>query len=286
MGIWSSGTSTVQRQSITGQQEEGARMDTDTLRLDTPAEGLQVRIKLSSADGRALPSVRRVCVAYSDPKPAAAIAAGLPADKAEAEKLDTIDPLPPATGRRWTGELSGVPRCSQMVYPDGGKVWCSPTCVAMILSYWRKDTSPCGLVIRKAVAGTYDAVYNGNGNWAFNTAYAASEGFDACVARFPSLASLEPWLAAGVPVALSVSWNNDEGRMLSGAPVSSSSGHLTLLVGFDAEGDPIMHEPASPADEYVRRTYRRAELEERWLTASGGACYLIYPQGHAVPQLA
>jgi hypothetical protein len=135
------------------------------------------------------------------------------------------------------------------------------------------------------VAGTYDAVYKGNGNWAFNTAYAASEGFDACVARFPSLASLEPWLAVGVPVALSVSWNNDEGRIFSGAPVSSSSGHLTLLVGFDGEGDPIMHEPASPADEYVHRTYRRAELEERWLSASGGACYLIYPQGHSVPQL-
>lgn len=270
LGVWVSGTGTVQRQSVAGQQEEAARLDTDTLRLETPAQAFQIRINLYSLDGKALPGVRRVCLAYSDPKPST---------------LEPTRQTIPDSGTRWSGELSGVPRCSQMVYPDGGKVWCSPTCVAMILSYWRKAPGPCEPGIRKAVAGTYDSVYAGNGNWAFNTAYAAAEGFDACVARFPSLASLEPWLAAGVPVALSVSWNNEAGRSLSGAPVSSSSGHLTLLVGFDEDGDPIMHEPASPDNEYVRRVYRRAELEERWLAASGGACYLIYPRGHSVPPL-
>ena len=270
MGVWASGNSAVQRHSIAGQKDSGASLDTDTLRLEAPAEAFQLRIRLFSTDGQALPVVRRICMAYSDPKPA------------------TVDPASqtlPEAGVRWAGELSGIPRCSQMVYPDGGKVWCSPTCVAMILSYWRKDSGPCEPAIRKAVAGTYDSVYEGNGNWAFNAAYAAAESFDACVARFSSLAQLEPWLAAGVPVALSVSWNNEAGRILSGAPLSSSSGHLTLLVGFDEAGDPIMHEPASPDDGSVRRTYRRAELQERWLAASGGACYLIHPRGHKVPAL-
>ena len=269
MGVWASGNSAVQRHSIAGQKDSGVSLDTDTLRLEVPADAFQLRIKLFSVDGKALPVVRRVCVAYSDPKPAAGAMAPIPESEIS-----------------WVGELPGVPRCSQMVYPDGGKVWCSPTCVAMIFSYWRKDLGPCEPGIRKAVAGTYDSVYEGNGNWAFNAAYAASEGFDACVARFSSLAQLEPWLAAGVPVALSVSWNNEAGRLLSGAPVSKSSGHLTLLVGFDEAGDPIMHEPASPDNGSVRRTYRRAELQERWLAASGGACYLIHPQGQKVPELA
>ncbi|MFH2116265.1 MAG: M15 family metallopeptidase [Spirochaetota bacterium] len=285
MGIWASGNSTVQRHSIAGQKDAGARLDTDTLRLEVPADALQIRIRLFSKDDRTLPSLRRVCVAYSDPKPVAA-----PAAKATAtmmpDKMGEPARADVAAGQAsWSGELAGVPRCSQMVYPDGGKLWCSPTCVAMILSYWRKASGACEAGIRKTVAGTHDCVYGGNGNWAFNTAYAVAEGFEACVARFSSLAQLEPWLAAGVPVALSISWNNDEGRVLSGAPLSSSSGHLTLLVGFNAAGNPIMHEPASPDNGSVRRIYRRAELRERWLTASGGACYLIHPRGHSVPPL-
>ena len=276
MGTWASGNGAVKRHSLAEQKVEGARLDTDTLVLDSPAEAFQLRIVLYSADGTALPALRRVGVAYSDPKPVSVTQA----------TQDDPAGTSPATGQpSWTGELPEVPRCSQMVYPDGGRVWCSPTCVAMILSYWRGDSGPCEPLIRRAVAGTYDSVYEGNGNWAFNTAYAAAEGFEACVARFSSLSRLEPWLAAGVPVALSVSWNNDEGRVLSGAPVAKSSGHLTLLVGFDVEGNLIMHEPASPNNESVRRIYRRAELEERWLSASGGTCYLIYPRGHRVPAL-
>lgn len=288
LGLWASGEGPIQRQSVTGQQEEGARVDTDTLRLDLPAEALQIRLILASMDPKALPIVRRICLAYSDPKPGSAARDSKPRGSVLPVEPNMTGPEVKGglAGRSsWSGELSGVPRCSQMVYPDGGKVWCSPTCVAMILGYWKKIPGPWESGIRQAVAGTYDHVYQGHGNWAFNTAYAASQGFDACVARLPSLDSLEPWLAAGVPVALSVSWNNDEGRVLSGAPIASSSGHLTLLVGFDEAGDPIMHEPASPSDEYVRRTYRREELEERWLAASGGACYLIHPLGQAVPIL-
>jgi len=263
MGLWASGDQAFRRQSLAGQSDAFCRVDTDTLNLNAPADALQARIRLFSADGRAIPRLSRLCIAYSEPKPSIAHATA---------------PVP-----GWRGELKGVPRCSQMIYPDGGKIWCSPTCVAMILSYWRGGTEPCEEAIRSAVRGVYDGVFDGHGNWSFNAAYAASQGFDACVARFPSLGALEPWLKAGVPVALSVSWNNDEGRALSGAPLSKSSGHLTLLVGFDDAGNPIMHEPAAPSNEEVRRVYARGELEARWLSASGGACYLIYPRGHAVP---
>ena len=35
-----------------------------------------------------------------------------------------------------------VPECSQMVYPDGGDVWCSPTSTSMVVAYWAGDTGP------------------------------------------------------------------------------------------------------------------------------------------------
>ena len=277
LGLWAPDDSTIQRHSIEAQDDEAACVATDTFLVTRPADAFQARFRLFSAiiDGKAsssghddqgaLPVVRAFSLAYSDRKPVAA---------------DIVPSLPlqaPLAGAR--GKVLGaVPRCSQMVYPNGGNVWCSPTSVSMVLGFWRNNEGPCEARVRAAVAGVYDHVYDGHGNWTFNVAYAGSfVGMEAYVARFTGLDRLEPWLAAGVPVVLSVSWNNDEGRLLSGAPVPKSSGHLTTLVGFDDDGNAVMNEPASPSNETVRRTYDRRELERCWLSASGGAAYLIFP---------
>lgn len=287
MGAWAPDGSAITRGSVAGQSAGGASVATDTLDLESPADALRVRVYLRSVlppDGSdraavaggaeaaggtpaARPRLRAVSLAYSDPKPT----------------VSALKPSAPlgSPPRGASGlVLDAVPRCSQMVYPNGGDVWCSPTSVSMVLGYWRNDSGPCETRVRAAVAGVYDAVYGGHGNWSFNAAYAGAQpGLEAYVARFSSLAALEPWIAAGVPVVLSVSWNNDEGRPLSGAPIAKCAGHLTTLVGFDERGDPVMNEPASPSNETVRRTYSRAELEVRWLTASGGAAYIIVPSG-------
>src|SRR5829696_5849580 len=71
--------------------------------------------------------------------------------------------------------------------------------------------------------GTYDNGYRGNGNWPFNTAYAASYGLKASVNRFSSLGQVELWIAKGVPVIASISWGRGE---LTGTPIPASSGHL------------------------------------------------------------
>ena len=55
----------------------------------------------------------------------------------------------------WSHELA-VPECSQMVYPDGGTVWCSPTSVSMVLAYWQQETGPCEPRVRATVAGVFD----------------------------------------------------------------------------------------------------------------------------------
>jgi hypothetical protein len=58
-----------------------------------------------------------------------------------------------------------------------------------------------------------------------------------------------------------------------------------VLVGFDANGNPIINDPAAASDVAVQRMYLRSEFEKLWLQNSGGTAYLIYPVGKAVPGL-
>ncbi len=266
MGVWASDEENVRRHSVEGQEDEFAAIATDTVNLKSPTDKVQLRARLFSEDGLSAPDIRALGLSY-------------------AGERSSVADFPSGDPSMWNMDVPEVPAYSQMVYPDGGKVWCSPTCLTMIEDYWRKPAGPCEDRIRRNVAGVYDNVYRGYGNWAFNTAFASSnaDGMDAFPVRFSSLSQLEPWIAAGVPVAMSVSWNNDDGRALTGAPIPKSSGHLTLLVGFDAAGNPVMHEPASPDAASVRRTYLRSELEARWISASGGMAYIVYPHGREVP---
>jgi hypothetical protein len=106
-----------------------------------------------------------------------------------------------------------------MVYPDGGEVWCSPTSTSMVLGYWNQNGEgalSCEDRVRAAVDGVYDWIYDGHGNWPFNTAYAATLGYEGYVARFTSLARAEEYVAAGVPVIMSIAWGTGD---LTGADI-------------------------------------------------------------------
>jgi hypothetical protein len=260
MGVWTSDDTRGARHSVAGQRDADAAVLTDTLQLRwTGADALQMRVKLVGGD-EARPALRNAAIAYST----------APAGRTGTSRGNSA---------LWGGALP-VPACSQMVYPNGGNVWCSPTSTSMVLGYWRQDDGPCEPRVRSAVAGVYDAAYRGHGNWSFNAAYAGSQGYEAYVARFESLADLEPWLAAGVPVVFSFSYRAGE---LANAPLTSVGGHLSVLVGFDGNGNAIVNDPAASANGLVQRTYRRAQLERLWLERGGGTVYLIYPPGHAVP---
>ena len=76
---------------------------------------------------------------------------------------------------------------------------------------------------------TYDSTYEGTGNWAFNTAYAAPRAGKAFVTRLRSLREAEAYIAAGIPLVASISYAAGE---LTGSAVSSSNGHLLVIVGF------------------------------------------------------
>jgi hypothetical protein len=263
LGVWAADTGTVERHSVNAQGDADGTVATDTLLLEKskpPASALQLRLRLFTTDHAVLPVVQRAALASST----------------SPQKPRQLTPGDPS---RWNTALA-VPACSQMVYADGGEVWCSPTSTSMVLGYWENDPGPCEPRVRAAVAGVYDWLYNGHGNWPFNTAYAATHNLSGHVARFTSMAQAEAWIAAGVPVIISYAWKNGE---LTGAPIRSSNGHLAVLIGFDAAGNPIVNDPAAPGDATVRRTYQRAQLESLWLEHSGGTVYLIYPPGWPVP---
>lgn len=262
MGVWASSDSYVSRFSIKGQDDNKGSVSTDTLILKKDAASFQIKIRLCEIQTGGMPLLKRASLSWSSLKPPSL-------SNIKSPSLKKI-------------ELKDVPSHSQMEYKDGGNSWCSPTSLSMVIEYWRKTGADRETLVREAVSGTYDPVYKGNGNWSFNAAWAGSLGFNAYVKRFNSLKELEPLLEAGIPLVLSISWNNDMGRPLDNSPVKSSSGHLTLLKGFDGRGNALMNEPASPSNETVQRKYSCDQLQARWLEASGGVCFMVYPQNKKI----
>ncbi len=154
LGVWASGTGTVQRHYVRAQGDTDGFVAVDTLVLSgkkaPPATGFQLKVRLFRAtgvDSSVVPTVRAMSVATST----------------TAAKPSTLAPGNPAY---WNKSLS-VPECSQMVYPDGGEVWCSPTSTSMVLGYWQggaDDADSCQERVRAAVVGVYDWLYDGHGN--------------------------------------------------------------------------------------------------------------------------
>ncbi len=118
MGVWASDDATVQRHSVRLQGDSDGYVAVDTLVLTAKklsADGVQLKVRLfRDADVFATPSVRRLAVTYNTTAP---------------KKFGAT------TGKGAVGPLD-VPLCSQMIYPDGGNVWCSPTSTSMVLGYW------------------------------------------------------------------------------------------------------------------------------------------------------
>jgi hypothetical protein len=257
LGVWAGDSDTIQRHSVRQQGDDDGYVAIDTLKISDEkalVRAYQLSVRLFSEDGAAVPSVRYLSAAYST-KPV--------------RKHELVEGNPAHWGIRLD-----VPECSQMVYPDGGNTWCSPTSTAMVVSYYTDYTGPCEPVVRQAKDGVYDGVYDAYGNWPFNTAYAATYGLQGSVRRFTSMKEVEAWVAQGVPVVISFAWSKND---LTGAPIPSSSGHLSVVVGFDEDGNPIVNDPAAASDEEVQRTYLRSELESLWLGHTGGTVYLIKP---------
>ena len=279
VGAWSSRDAKIRRTSGGRQADRVAQMSTDTLVASrgVALNRYQLRIlPLRRPASTASPVVRALHAAASRPSS-----------------------LLPTTSRPLlhTAKVLNVPRYSQMThrghYPrwgGGGQAWCSPTSLAMILGYYRRlpagpsyawvgrrHTAPWVDHVARAV---FDYGYDGAGNWAFNTAYAALRTGDAFVTRLVNLREAERFIAAGIPLAASIGFARGQ---LSGAPISSTSGHLVVIAGFTKNGDVVVNDPAASSSASVRRTYDRAQFERAWLRNSSGTVYVVRDAAHPLP---
>lgn len=264
MGSWSKDAS--KRRSVNGQRSGSWSVSTDTLQSRGPvfADAYQYRLTLYTNRRNASPTVSGLNFTASD-------------SYRHGEFLGVA-----GSNAYWGTDLS-VPLRSQMIYPDGGEVWCSPTSLSMVMAYWAGKTGKRSLnqPVPTVARGVYDPAYRGWGNWPFNTAYASSFGLKASVNRFSSLGQAERWVAKGVPVIASISWGRGQ---LDGAPIPASNGHLLVIRGFDRTGRyVIVNDPAASGNSGVRRVYDREQFAAAWFRGSGGVAYLVHPRGWPVP---
>ena len=255
---WESGRRAAHRTSLGDDPE----VDTDIWRPTGGADAYRLRVTLhpSSRTGR-LPTLG--CVG-------AVVSAG-------EVRSTTSAPL------RRVDRVLDVPRLSQMTWAEvGGRGWCSPTAVSMVLAH--AGTLPPGTDsgsadVAAAAAEVADPAY-GEGNWSFNTAWAAQLTGHAFVTRLHDLRDAERFVDAGIPLVVSVAHRRGE---LRGAPTRGTAGHLVVVRGFTAGGDVVANDPAAPTARSVRRTYDRGELEHAWLHGSGGLVYVVHHEAQALP---
>ncbi len=281
LGRWTSGmdfaAGDIHRTSLNGQGDTDGTVLTDTFasRKKRKPVAFQTRVRLLRPDGATTsPRLDAVTTMTSAAYP----------DQHKATSSFTLS---------GSVELA-VPRFAQNThsgeYPEfggGGEVWCSPTSSAMVMAHFGASPSPDELAgipyadpqVDHAALHTWDFAYDGAGNWPFNAAYAHTYGLDSFITRLRSLAEVERFVAAGIPIIVSLSWK------LGDMPEAGyeTNGHLLVIVGFTADGDPILNDPAANSNDNVRSIYTRENFEKVWQESTGGVSYVFHPPGLALP---
>ncbi|QYK53880.1 MAG: peptidase C39 family protein [Fimbriimonadaceae bacterium] len=253
LGQWSEGEAGTVRTSVNDQKNPFGRVDTDTLTLTKSTTKLLVTVSLVNGSSGTQARLDRFHLVFGPSQ-------GTPSARMPLRDL-----------------LLDVPYRAQAKYAGGG-VLCSPTSVSMILSYWSKKLDWPGLDfdVPDVQRGVFDPGWNGTGNWPFNVAFAGSlPGMTGYVTQLRGVNDIEAFVASGVPVATSVSYDLLKGKPKKGA----NDGHLVVIVGFDKEGRPIFNDPGRNV---VRMVYERDAFERAW-ASSGNTVYLIHPEGWNIP---
>jgi hypothetical protein len=260
LGYWSEDTSQQRRESVTGQKDEDGDVKTDTLVLKLPANRLQLRVSLFGADGRTVPRLKLIGLSVLNSKAAL---------------------MPQGSNKSAWGRSLPVPERSQLSY-QGGREWCSPTAVSMVLAYWSAvlKRPELDVDVSRVAAGVFDPNWPGTGNWPFNTAFAGRfDGMRGCVVRLADVAELEALVAVRVPLIVSVSYDALYARL-----PDKGNGHLVVCDGFTDRGDVVINDPwADFANgDTVKQVVPRENFVRAW-RHSRQTAYLIRPENWPVP---
>ena len=258
MGLWSDDPARFPRESVRRQRDEDGWVKTDTLVLSNATRKVQLRITAGGAGDQAMLKFLGLSFCNST----------VPATALEPNRA------------AW-GKVLEVPERRQAEY-EGGGGWCSPTSLSMVLAYWSEQLHRPELnhTVPETAHAIADGLRGDTGNWPFNTAYAgAYPGMRAYVTRLGDVSELEDWIAAGIPVIISVSsyLTNDRTN-------GPDNGHLIVCVGFTDKGDVVANNPGVSVRRNVRarQVYAREKVANAW-KKSKNAVYLIYPESAKVP---
>jgi hypothetical protein len=260
LGSWSDDPSRHPRSSGGPQTDGDGTVKTDTLVLTHHGGAAQVRVTLGSMDKTRSPQLKFLGLSFCDSR---------------------FFPPPREPDRAAWGKVIPVPERRQAEYGDEG--WCSPASLSMVLAYWGEALHRPELIhtVPEVAAAISDTNLPGTGNWPFNTAYAGTfPGMRACVARLDDISELEGWVAAGIPVVMSVS-----SYLTNDRHSGPDNGHLIVCCGFTASGDVVANDPGVSVknDERARRVYPRQRVVSAW-KKSKNAVYLIYPETYRPPR--
>ncbi len=145
--------------------------------------------------------------------------------------------------------------CQYNVDPEIGGSICSPTSTVLALRSYDIEVDAYDFAV-----DNYDDYWNLFGVWPRAVQNASEHGLDGAVTRYRTWSQAYDTLAAGGRVVISV-----------GPPLYS--GHLMMLAGFDAQGDPIVHDPAQQ-DGYAHE-FNKSSLSHSWFD-KGGVGYTFY----------
>jgi hypothetical protein len=227
---------------------DGLDVDVDVIRARSPVEAVRARARVRGpAPASVLAAPWMLTLSAADPS--SATPAGALERAARPIRLD-------------------VPALSQMEADAAiASRICSPTCVAMVLGYWRHAVSLAALA-----ADIFHPGVDLYGVWPAAIVAAGRRGLAGYLLRFPDWASAAWCLREGLPVIASVRYAAGE---LTGSAIPATSGHLVVLTGLDGD-DVLVNDPAAPTAAGVPRRYPLAELADIWLTRTALG-YVLFP---------
>ena len=256
-------TRAVRRQSLASQTDDLGRVNVDTWVAAAPVDPVAgARDPLPQRRHQARSCASTGSAPWPAPSPPAAT---------RRPRRPARRPAPSSTSRAYSQMTHGGH------YPQwggGGEAWCSPTSTAMVLGHYGLQPGPFPAVtaghadpqVDHTARLVYDHRYGGTGNWAFNTAYAV----DAHLRRRLRHPAARPARGRGPTSSPASRWSSrsPSGRASStGAPISSSNGHLLVIVGFEADGDVVVNDPAGATQRRraprLRPRRARGRLDQR-----------------------
>ncbi len=241
VGYWKANLWTAAKKSTFA----GGRIDIDTALLDYYTTQWQFAVEFKRREARVTsPALFRLSLCLSDSRTTAAVDhAALLADR------------PPAIFIKTT--FLAQYRIDTAI---GGRI-CSPTTVAMILLSFGLTVDPL-----QFAWDTYDPYYDIFGVWPRVVQNGSEYGLVGTVTRLRSWSAAWEVLDRGGRVAMSI-----------GEPLYS--GHLVMLAGFTAAGDPIVHDPARTSTGYGY-IFNKGDLGRSWFD-KGGVAYTFFPRSPA-----